>query len=153
MCRIDPIKLRTSVYLVSLITSHPTISRKADTQMTSKKERKRKEGRRRERGRKRGRKGRTEEEGRKGSGGALQPGDHERPRCRGWSRAGLVSSHQATGRQPLWMSESFVLFWPCFRLLFSRPFLSSSLCFVLPVGVPCCQTKWYSFNCYSSDFL
>lgn len=71
VCRIDPIKLRTSVYLVSFIMSHPTISRKADTQMTSKKERKRKEGRgekgEREEKRKEGKnRGRREERGRRG---------------------------------------------------------------------------------------
>ena len=62
-------------------------------------------------------------------------------------------SHQAAEHQPLWMPESFVFLWPCFHFLFSRPFLSSNLGFILPVGVPCCQTKHYSFNCYSSDFL
>lgn len=71
MCRIDPIKLRTSVYLVSFITSHPTISGKANTQMTSEKERKRKGGSgekgEREEKRKEGKnRGRREERGRRG---------------------------------------------------------------------------------------
>lgn len=71
VCRVDPIKLRTSVYLVSFITLYPAISGKADTQMTSKKERKRKEGRgeegERERKRTEGKNsGRREERGRRG---------------------------------------------------------------------------------------
>lgn len=88
VCKIDPIKLRTSVHLVSFIMLHLTISGKADTQMTSKKEREEEErkGGRRERGRERGRKGRTAEEGRKAAGGALQPGDNECPQFRGWHR-------------------------------------------------------------------
>ena len=155
MCKIDPIKLRTSVHLVSFIMLHLTISRKADTQMTSKKEREEEErkGGRRERGRERGRKGRTAEEGRKAAGGALQPGDMSARSSEDGRDGTCLFSHQAAEHQPLWMPESFVFLWPCFHFLFSRPFLSSNLGFILPVGVPCCQTKHYSFNCYSSDFL
>ena len=92
------------------------------------------------------------EEGRKGAGGALQPGEMSARSAEDGTDGTCLFSHQASGHQPLWVPESSVFLWPCFHFLFSRPFLSSNLCFILPVGVPCCQTKCYSFS-YSSDFL
>lgn len=73
MCKIDPIKLRTSVHLVSFIMLHLTISRKADTQMTSKKEREEEE-RKGEEGRE-GEKEEGREEQRK-KGGKRQEGHY-----------------------------------------------------------------------------
>lgn len=101
------------------------MSGKTDTQpITSKKERKRKEGLRevRERGKERGRKGRTEEEGRRKTGGRqcyyqLAMSTHST-----WGLSLFLSSHteSASGCLGVLCSPGLVII-PCFLVLFPLP--------------------------------